>query len=379
MRSRALLAALLLAGCAARRAPPTAPTAKAALTPEEQRTLVCGSPEVPVRVEFSEVPSSAPPEGARVAEIVVRGARRVPASSLEAEVRGVMQTRVGDALDSERLDGDIGRIHGLGLHEDVRVRWDSRPAGLALIIEVEERPTLRHVFLSPGSPDPEPGLWQPLLSGDLYDPAAVTRALGALRRSFASRGHADAEVRVHAHRADADQVDLCLDLRPGPRWMVERLTWPGAALSPAELGIGAGELNAPGKPFRPDLLRDHVWRLGAQFHARGFRGAKIHEPRITRIPERSAVILELPITEGPAYRLGNVTLSGLVRGRRWAHAEILREAKGAVASTARVDELVLRLRRQHREQTGREVVIEPSLTPHPKTATVDVTLHLKDP
>ena len=378
MRSGVLVAALLLAGCAARRAPPTAP-ASAAPTLEELRALACGAPEDPVRVGFSEVPSSAPPDGARVAAVVVRGARRVPASSLDAEVQSVMQTKVGDALDSARLDADLVRIHGLGLHEDVRIRWDRGPAGLTLIVEVDERPSLRHVFLSPGSPDPELGSWQPLLSGDLYDPAAVARALSALRRSFASRGHADVEVRARARRVDAEQVDICLDLRPGPRWMVERVTRPGATLSKAELGIGEVESNAPGEPFRPDLLLDYTRRLDALYFVLGFRDVTSHGPRITRVPERSAVILELPITEGTRYRLGSITIAGKLGGERWPYAVILREAKGAVASKARVDELVLRLRRWHRKQTGRDVVIEPSLKPRPKTSTLDVELRVKEP
>jgi outer membrane protein insertion porin family len=264
----------------------------------------------------------------------------------------------------------------------VRLAWERRAGGVALVVEVDERPLVGGVFFAAPSSAPEAGLWIPPLAGDLYDPAMVARALRALERSWIGRGHVDARANVRARRAGEGHVDLCFLLDPGPRWIVERVEWPGARrVSAADLrgamDTRSDAFNVEGKPFRPDLLTVDGMRLGALLYDRGFLGGSVKAPRVTRIPERSAVIVEIPVIEGPEYRIGRLDVRGRLAGPRQGYAKHLGQAPGDVFSRKRMVDALERMRAHHRAITGKDAEIEPKTELHEERGVVDLVIQVK--
>lgn len=368
-------ALIALAGCAP---PPPVKAASAPETPlEARRKAACASLASDAAPTFTDVPTASLPEGERIVEIALRGARTVPASA----VREIMKTQVGERVAGATLDEDLARIHRLGVFEDVRLAWEKRASGLAIVVEVDERPFVGAVFFAPGVSAPEAGQWRPPLPGDLYDPAATTRALRALERNWKGAGYADARADVRARRVDAEHVDLCFDVDHGPKWIVERLAWLGAArVSDGELsavmGTRDGEFNAVGKPLREDWLRDDPARLKGLYYDRGYLRVEVSPPQITRDPARHAATVVFSISEGLAYRISTIDIRGKLAGPRGAYAALLAQAPGQLFSRTKMLETLDKLRRLHGSLTKKEAKVEPDLSLHDDRGTVDVVLRV---
>ncbi|APR79091.1 Outer membrane protein assembly factor YaeT precursor [Minicystis rosea] len=369
-----LAAALALAGCALRVAPaPTATPATGA-----RRDAACAAKDDMVHASFTNAPTTYLKDGVPIDEVVVHGARTVPAST----ILEVMKSRAGGAFDELTAEQDLLRIEALSTFEDVRIAWERRAKGIVLIIEVDERPLIGEVFLAPGSSTPEAGQWVPPLAGDLYDPAMVTRALRALERSWIGRGHVDAQASVRARRTDAEHVDLCVTLAPGPLWTVARVAWPGAhRLSTDDLHAAmdtkSDAFNVAGKPFRPDLLGEDRQRLQVLLGNRGFLDGSVKGPKITRIAEQSAVIIEMPVTEGPEYRIGRLDFQGRLAGPRAEYAKQLGLSPGEVLSRKKMWSGIERLRKHHRALSHEDTQLSPKLEMHPERGLVDVVIQVK--
>jgi outer membrane protein assembly factor BamA len=248
------------------------------------------------------------PQGARVAEVRVDGARSVPPSIILAAIA----TRRGAALDRATLEADLQRIAMLSTFD--RVGFDvadafaanaREPRGVVLTMRVHERPVIGVVYEAPGTPRVDAGQWVRPLAGDLYDGLGMARALAALETSWRARGYGDARAEAHALHVDDERVDVCVDLDPGPLWTVDRIEVVGTRTVPAgamlaRVDTKGDAFNEPGKPYRADLLRADVARMKADLRDRGLVDAIIGTPRLTWIRERSAVRVEIPVYEGSA-------------------------------------------------------------------------------
>ena len=206
-------------------------------------------------------------------------------------------------------------------------------------MDLDERPFIGTNLQAPGAPALEAGSWVPPLAGDLYEPAGVDRALGALVRSWLGKGYLDARAQAHALRVDPEHVNLCFDLDPGPAWVVDRMNPVGTSAVPAGelralVSTHDDDYNTPGKPYRPDFLRTDILRMSALLYDRGLLSSRIGEPRLTRIRERTALRVEIPVHEGKVYRIGRVTFSGRLAGPRAGYAALV-PSPGEVFSRTR--------------------------------------------
>ncbi len=376
--STVLAVLAVLAGCAARRPVADRPAAPAP-APPDPRAEACSAPIAPASRASSALPAEGPPEGTRIARISVRGAHGVPASM----VYDAMATHAGSVFDSAAIDADLVRIEQIGAFEDVRVAFERRENGVDLIVEVDERPAIGAVFFQGDALQLDDEPWSPPLAGDLYDLAAVARALRVLRRMWAADGHLDGRVGVRARRVDAGRVDLCIDLDRGPVWTVERVDLPGASIVPADalraaMRMDQGESNTPGKPYRADALHDDLAWMLAEERDHGLVMATIGPPTVTRIAERHAIRIEIPVSEGKVYRIGRITLEGRLPGPRAKYTALLRQAPGDVFSRSLILESIERVKIRHRELTKeKNPQVVPSSEIHLDEGTIDIVIHVK--
>ena len=296
-RAAVLGCSLSLLACAPQRA--TRLSARPRVT-STHRTQVCEAPAIDAtRVASSAAADAAvSPQGSRVQAIDVEGARTIP----PAMILAAMETRPGMIVDRAELEKDVQRLEALGTLDAVHLAWTRRDDGLALTVRVRERPIVGALYEAPGSPPLGPGLWVPPLPGDLYDPVAIERAREALEHTWRAKGYADARAAAHALRVSDERMDVCIDLDIGPAWLVDRIDVVGASSVPAHelrerIDTKDGAFNAPGKPYRADLLREDVERMTKLLRDRGVPGGIIGTPRVTWIRARSAVAVEIPVYE----------------------------------------------------------------------------------
>ena len=127
----------------------------------------------------------------------------------------------------------------------------------------------------------------------------------AVQRGLVADGHLDARVVVRRAVSSRGAVDLCVAAAPGPRVTIGAVTFPGAhaLLSVALLGAFKDRLlNHPGGRYDEEGLEADGAHVAAEYWEHGMMNVKVGEPKRAR---RGAKLdLAIPITEGPAFRIG---------------------------------------------------------------------------
>ena len=82
--------------------------------------------------------------GAAIAEVVIRGNRRIE----EAEIRTRIQTAPGQPVDPGQIARDVRSIFQQGFYRDVQVFVDESAAGPRVVFEVAENPVVREIAIS---------------------------------------------------------------------------------------------------------------------------------------------------------------------------------------------------------------------------------------
>ena len=80
----------------------------------------------------------------RVAELRVRGNRRIEAEAIRARIA----SQPGGPFNPVQISRDIAEVHALGFFRDVRVLTQMGPDGRILVFEVEENPVVRQISIS---------------------------------------------------------------------------------------------------------------------------------------------------------------------------------------------------------------------------------------
>lgn len=78
------------------------------------------------------------------------------------------------------------------------------------------------------------------------------------------------------------------------------------------LGELLGGANAVGRPYEPDELLEGLLRLGEYYQERGFIQALVGEPLVVPSADGGSVAIEVPVSEGERFRIGEVSLEGEV-------------------------------------------------------------------
>ena len=247
-------------------------------------------------------------------------------------LRSVVETRAGQRMGDAPLSADLRRLWRLGVISDARIEVQDDQVSFV----VSPRPRVGRVIVARA--DPSAVRRFRLLAGAPFEPARITRIAAATELGYVRDGHLDAEVNV-SYAPRAGGVDVCVDYAPGPRVTIEAVRFPGrsrvpeAALLGALHGAKAG-VNTIGGIFDADALAADQIFLTAEYYERGMVNVAVGDPTIVR--HGSKLIVEIPISEGPVFHIGSVSIPGAPSFRHDL-------ARGDVFVRSRISEVTNRL------------------------------------
>jgi len=254
-----------------------------------------------------------------VRALVVRGNRRVPDSAIRFHLR----TKLGEPFDPRRIEQDVRALYALGAFRTVRIERETLAEGVRLIVRVEERPVIRRVRYEGVSAAHETELVRRLREagvrlepGRPYDPGEVWRAQHVIVRWADEKGYPLARVESEEHEdAESSSTDLVFRIALGPRGIIREVVFRGnRAIASAELRKALVWIR-PRSVFHRFSQRgiytraraeEDRQRLEAFYQERGYARVQIGEPVISGHP--AGVRVEIPIREGPRYRVGEVSV-----------------------------------------------------------------------
>ncbi|CAN5425563.1 outer membrane protein assembly factor BamA [soil metagenome] len=230
-----------------------------------------------------------------------------------------MDTRVGDPLSQEKIEGDIKNLYDGGLVDDVRILTEEAAGGVRVIVVVSARAVLGQIVFNGniGLSDDRLRRAIDLPIGQSFDDADLQVAQAELESLFANKGYANATMSYRTEDAGDGFSRVIFTIDEGQRALLNNISFRGnTVLSDRELRkeiqikeksiwrlfIGGGKIDNT-------VLEADIERVKTAYGDRGYIDADV-EVSQQRVDE-DKVDLIFEITEGEKYDVASVALNGV--------------------------------------------------------------------
>jgi outer membrane protein insertion porin family len=311
-----------------------------------------------VVVVFKLVPSSrilggggAVPAGERVADVQVKGNRRIEADAIRARI----SSKPGEPYNPQQVAADVREIFGLGFFRNVKVLTDETKDGRVLTFEVEENPVIRQIAIA-GNDNMDGDKIRDALTlttGATLDYPLLYENVARIEGLYRAEGYYQAKVRQRIEPLQQGAVSVTFEVEEGEKLRLTDIRFTGnEALSTDELkknlktkewhfySYATQYLDKSGTYSEPVFLQD-MRGVEQQYTNAGYLQVELSEPRIE--VEEGGLVVTVDVKEGPRFSVGKIAVKGDSNADIAALQEMLQLKEGAVfnrsALTADVDSL----------------------------------------
>lgn len=253
-----------------------------------------------------------------------------------------ISSKAGDPYDEAKLRQDFRRLWDTGFLDDLRIEALDGPQGKIVRFHVTERKRIQIVDFRGTKEVSKSSIEDELKKRDaqikldtFYDPAKARKVERIIEEMLAQKGRPFGKVTHEAKNIGSSGQQLSFVIDAGPKAKINEIVFSGnQVFSDGDLRGALKKLKTPGF-FNLSWLggkrtyTEQKW-LGDEADPRGDRGrledyylnrgyvtVRIGQPRITYTDAGSAkkpvklMRLEIPVTEGAQYRMGELSFEGL--------------------------------------------------------------------
>jgi len=263
--------------------------------------------------------SSAEGAALRVAEVRVRGNRRIESAAILARVGH----KRGEALSTARLAEDVRQVYALGFFRDVQALEEPGEAGgVVLVFAVEENPVVRQVTLSGNENLDEEKIKDnlTLTTGSTLDYPLLFENRLRIEALYRAEGYYLAKVRAEVEELPSDAVSVHFAVEEGEKLKLRRIEFVGSEqLSHATLTEGlktkpwrwyswvTSYFDKSGTYSEPVFQQD-LETVNNKYLDDGYVRADVGQPEVG--VEEDGLVVRVPVSEGDQYHLGKTKLAG---------------------------------------------------------------------
>ncbi|OLE38431.1 MAG: hypothetical protein AUG00_05480 [Candidatus Rokubacteria bacterium 13_1_20CM_2_70_7] len=249
-----------------------------------------------------------------VKEIGVEGNRRVQ----EAVILGRVQAKIGSPFNPSQLSEDLRSIFGLGFFDDVQLKVEDFEGGVRVIFVVVERPFVRDVDFVGNKKVTTSELQDKidLKLGSVYNPVDVQKAKERLTEFYEQEGYFEVQISPEVEKFADGDVRVVFSINEGRQITIDRIVIQGnKGLTDREIKKALATREREyfilrGKLQRQKLDED-VERILALYNDHGYVQARVDGYDVAVDREKARVTLTFTVVEGPQYRVGEVTITGV--------------------------------------------------------------------
>ena len=249
-----------------------------------------------------------------IKEIAVEGARRVQ----DAVVLGRVKSSVGANFDPSALSEDIRAIFGLGFFDDVQLRVEGFEGGVKVTFVVTERPFVRDVNFVGNKKLATDGLQEKisLKLGSVYNPVDVQRAVEKLKEYYEDEGYFEVQISPDVEKFADGDVRVTFNVVEGRRMTIDRIVFKGAtglkeSAIKDVLATQERQFYILRGTVQRQRLEDDVDRILQLYNDHGYVQARVESHDITVDREKARVTITFVVVEGPQFKVGEITISGV--------------------------------------------------------------------
>ena len=319
--------------------------------------------------------------GARIAEVRVRGNRRIE----EAAIRARITTAANAPVSAARLSRDVREVYALGFFKNVRVLQEDVPGGVAITFAVEENPIVRQVSVT-GNDDVESDKIKDnltLTTGSTLDYPLLTENVQRIQQLYRAEGFYLADVKFEVEQLPSDAVAVHFIVAEGEKSKLRNVRFVGnKAFSDEELmeqfktkewkwfTILWTYFDKSGRYSEPIFEQD-LKSVSEKYLDHGYIQAEIGDPEVEAT--KKGLVVTVRIREGEQFKVGAIDMVG----DETIDKELLRTAlqlkEGDVFSRSLLDSDRERLEHNYSDRGFFNAKVEPQTRVHAEAKTVDVS------
>ncbi|TVR04674.1 MAG: outer membrane protein assembly factor BamA [Deltaproteobacteria bacterium] len=254
--------------------------------------------------------------GIVIEEIEVRGAERVEPEA----VRRAARLRAGDEIDDRAISEAIRGVDSLGFFSDVVVRARPGEAGVVLLFEVVEKPSIRSIVIEGNSRVSDDDILEaiPLREDAILDESLIRQSVRRIEDLYREKGYYLARVESQLIRVDQTTVTVRFDIQEAQRVRIARVSFVGNDSIPDQELLrfmqnrpgGVLDFLTPFGTFSRETFRADLQTLRSYYYENGFLDVSIGDPLVELSHDRTRLFLTIPIVEGEVYTVSDVSVTG---------------------------------------------------------------------
>ena len=264
---------------------------------------------VPAAADEEPKPTTTIDEALTIKEIELQGIEETS----EDLIRSIIQTQVGKEISPYQLSKDIKNLHkDTGFFEDVIV--DVEPAeegGLKVIYRCIPNPKIEGNINIIGNEQLKYKKIKDAINlkpGELYNEQRLWESKKSALKTYKESGYYLAEVQPHTEiDPDTNTITVTFEITEGQRIKVQEINFIGNDnLSPKSLSKQIK--TRTGKHFDENFFEEDLTTLVRYYQDSGFNQARIsnHEKRFS--DDKTELMLDITIDEGPQFLIGKYTI-----------------------------------------------------------------------
>ena len=259
-----------------------------------------------------------PPSLDRVAEVQVRGNRRIEANAIRARIT----TQPGDSFNRVRVAEDVREIYSLGFFRNVRVLSEESIDGRVLIFEVEENPVVRQVSITGNENIDGEKIRDSLTltTGSTLDYPLLYENRERIGALYRAEGYYLAQVRYAIEELPRDAVAIHFEVVENEKLRLRSVEFEGNEhFTDKELASGLHTkrwrwwsrvtrfVDQSGTYREPVFIQD-LQSVQKKYLDAGFLHVEMDQPEVRALEK--GLVVRVSIIEGDRFSVGKVDVAG---------------------------------------------------------------------
>jgi outer membrane protein insertion porin family len=322
-----------------------------------------------------------------------------------------VSTKPGDRFDERRVRDDFRRLWDTGFLDDLQVEERDGANGKIIVFRVSERKRVQIVDYRGSKALSTTNIEDELKKRDMalkidtfYDPAKARRVEEVIKEMLNAKGRPFGTAKHDAKTIGGAGMQVSFTIDDGPKAKVKEIVFDGNSVFPdAKLRAQMKKIKESGffnlswlggkTTYTADKWtggegdpRGDQGRLEDFYLNHGYVQARVGEPKVvyTDKPGSSAkkpaksMRLEIPVTEGPQYRVGEVKIEGSTVFKEEFVRNFFKLQPGEVYNESRLKKGFDKLRDLYGSVGYFQWTGSPRKKPDPEKKIVDVTLAMEE-
>jgi outer membrane protein insertion porin family len=304
----------------------------------------------------------------------------------EAVIRGAIKSREGGPFSIEKVHEDLRSIFDLGYFTDVQVDIKSTPQGKEVIFIVVEKPSIKEILVKGNKKVKLDDIKEKmsLKSRSILNLDKVKEDSEQIRRLYFSKGYYGVKVEYKVDYLETNEAVVTFTISEGPKGHIQKIVFKGnkhIKSSDLKKVMATKRKNifsiiTKTGTLDEDALKNDVQLLTAYYFDRGFLEAKISEPKVN-LSNPIKIEIEIGITEGPQYHLGDIDFKGDLLTTREALFKVLKIKRGDVYSNTAIRREVNALTEKFANKGYAYVEVNPETSVDNKNLLVHLTFEIE--